>query len=302
MKKMDNLIIETIADAVKNRLGDGYLVRIRTVNGINQQKRTGITITGPDRRMTPMIYLDKYIPVYLFGAPLEDIADEVIKTYREYMVEEFDIVSFLDFESVKDRIIFQLINTSKNKDYLKNVPHINFFDLSLIFRVVVNSHAGDSIASTVIQNSHLKMWNVTTDEIFALAKENSPHLLPCEIQKINDVIAVELPEYLENDENSEEPDMYVITNHMCQNGSGCILYPSVLSDFASAIGNFYMMPSSIHQFILVPEDSGMSPKDLLNMVQSVNHDELPTEDFLSDNIYFYNKKTNQITQITEVSI
>ena len=291
--------MKTIADAVQGRLGNGYSVKFLTVDGLNQQKRTGITITGSDRHLSPMIYLEEFIPAYISGVPLEEIADGVIQIYHEHIRDDYDTASFFDFGTMKDKIVYQLINTSKNKDYLAKIPHIPFFDLSIIFKAVVNSHVSDSFASTVIRNSHLELWNVTTEEIFTHARENTPKLLPYEIQKMGEIVEEYSPGSLDD---SMDIGAYVITNHMRQYGCGCILYPDALSGFASAVGSFYMIPSSIHEFILIPEDDGKSQEDLLEILHTINRDELPAEDFLSDNIYFYDKETNQITQITEVTL
>ena len=90
--------------------------------------------------------------------------------------------------------------------------------------------------------------------------------------------------------------MYVLTNESSLNGASCILYEDVLYDFAHEIDNdLYILPSSIHEVILLPKLSIYEKKELVNMVREVNTEGVDADEVLSDNVYEYNRKDRIIT-------
>ena len=44
----------------------------------------------------------------------------------------------MDFENVKDRVCFKLINKDRNAELLSDMPYIEFLDLAVIFYVLVS--------------------------------------------------------------------------------------------------------------------------------------------------------------------
>ena len=90
--------------------------------------------------------------------------------------------------------------------------------------------------------------------------------------------------------------MYVLTNQHKLNGSVCILYQNVLRDFANRLAcDFYILPSSIHEVLLIPAANQISYQELSDMVQDVNSSQLSREEILSDHVYYYSRETCQIT-------
>lgn len=66
---------------------------------------------------------------------------------------------------------------------------------------------------------------------------------------------------------SREGDPYVLTNSSKINGAAVVLYPQCLQHIGENIGgNYYLLPSSIHEMIIMPENATMSRKELCEMV------------------------------------
>ena len=61
--------------------------------------------------------------------------------------------------------------------------------------------------------------------------------------------------------------------------------------------DFFIMPSSIHECILVPEREAMDKNGLAQLVYEVNREVLSETDFLSDTVYHYDGETREITML-----
>ena len=82
--------------------------------------------------------------------------------------------------------------------------------------------------------------------------------------------------------------MFVATNKSKINGASVILYDGLLAKFAEKVGgDFYILPSSIHETILLPAAGDMDVDYLIGMVRSINAAEVSPEEILSDNVYKY---------------
>jgi hypothetical protein len=290
---MDNLIL-TLTDLVSERLGDGYSVSVKEVLKNNSTKLTGMTIRENGSNMAPNIYLEEIInDFYIGGLTLDECADEILRTYKKYKPRGyFDSSHFLQFQNAKNNIYFSLINTERNQELLSNIPHVDFHDLSIIFKIHIYSDES-GISSITIQKHHINDWHISEQELLSLALENTPRLFPASIVPL----AAFLAEAGLNTEGLETP-MYIMTNNLKNNGACCILYPQALQHFADNVGeNLYILPSSIHETLLIPERFISDISFLSDMVKEVNATEVLEEELLSDNAYRYIRETNQITLI-----
>ena len=59
-------------------------------------------------------------------------------------------------------------------------------------------------------------------------------------------------------------------------------------------GDFIVLPSSVHEVIVLDAKNGMKYKDLASIVQDVNASEVSAEEFLSDHVYVYNRRTESL--------
>ena len=294
---MDNLIVKLFTDSVKQRLGDGYEVSTTTVLKNNDTKLTGIIIKESGTNIFPTIYLDDLAEAYQDGYSLDYCIDKILQLYEEHKcTTSFDTSDFLSFSSIKDRIYFTLVNTDKNKERLLSIPHLEIMDLSIIFKVLVNSNQLGT-ASVTVCDSLLASWNITTKELYSIALANAERLFPSQIINICEILektGVPTPAGL-------HIPMYVLSNINKQEGASCILYEDVLKNFSRKIcSSLYILPSSTHEVILLPANDSPMENDLLTMVKEVNATEVREDEILSDNVYFYSLETNKITPLNYI--
>lgn len=288
-----------ILTELQTEFGSDVKVTIQDIIKNNDTHMDGLTILSPEHNLSPTIYLDYYFRQYEKGRSLLDIKQDILCVYHENCPSgRIDISFFTDYDKVKSRIIFKLINYERNKELLKKVPYYRFLDLAIVFSCLLESGPTGS-ATILIHKHHLSFWNITRDDLYALAFQNTPKLLQYDLRNMTDLL-----EELFHDEEPLSPcevstgicPMYVLSNQHKLNGAVCILYQNLLRDFANRLGcDLYILPSSVHEVLIIPAHGQTSDQELSDMVRDVNSSQLSREEVLSDHVYYYSRETCQIT-------
>lgn len=268
----------------------------------------GITLRKQGESISPNIYLNSYFESYQMGKPIASIMEEIIFRYQKAK-EENDLVieDVLNFGLIRDKIVIRLVNFEKNRELLKNCPHKKFLDLAVTFRYIVSKNAF-GIASSLISNQEFEVWKIELEELYEIALFNTMREFPwhmdslakvmveCFRNKTPEFISKEMLAELETLENEESSvNMFVLTNDTGVNGATCILYDNVIKNFAKVQdSNIFLLPSSIHEMMLVPENSDTNPAFLADLVLHANCSAVGLIDLLSDNIYYYDRDKNQM--------
>lgn len=191
-----------------------------------------------------------------------------------------------DYERAKQRLTMKLINTEKNEELLKQVPNIPFHDLSIVFYLDLGENGQDHTRrSAQIWNLFLEIWKVTPAQLYQDAKESCPKLLPMVCTEIGEVLHMG-PENL----------FYVLSNQKSINGAGVILYPGCLKECAKKLGgDFYLLPSSVHEMLLLPcDEDKQNVLRLRDIVKQVNRTAVADEEYLSGHVYRYFQERDQV--------
>ena len=290
---------ETVRDVIEALLGEGFQVEIHNSVKNNDTHLTGLIIRNAGSNIAPNIYLEYYFDKYQEGMTMEEIIGRIIRAYKEcHVPEHIDISAVLDFESVKDRICYKLVNADWNKERLSDIPYMAFHDLALIPYIVV-SNDKNGISSVTINDDMLERWNIDKEVLFDLAKQNTRRLFRDKIDTminiIGDIMSANSGEFEEDylnemEATGEMPGMYVCTNETKTNGAGVILYDGLLRDFSDTINDsFYILPSSIHETIFVPDSENLDAGYLKFLVNEINQTVVQSDEVLSNNVYYYNR-------------
>ena len=288
---------------VRKKMGMDYEVFIQNVIKNNDNELKGLIIKAPNTNVLPTVYLDSYYSRYAAGENYDVLLEEIIAVYEKHKVRGMkDVSFFMDWKKARERIVFKLVNFEGNRELLKDVPHIRFLDLAIVFNYYFKVPC-EGFATIQIHNQHLDMWKVSMEELCDVAMVNTTELMP---YKIEETISM-MVEMILNGEMEQEEDcspMYILTNENEINGAGVILYPDILEAVAQVTGcDLYILPRSMHETFLMPiEFDSMSDshremveKSLNEMVRDNNETELTSEEILSDHIYKYTRVTGKIT-------
>lgn len=293
--------LENVRKEVESRYDSNVSVTLNHVMKNNGTELDGITIMEKDKNIAPTIYINSFYDRYREGVSLKAVVSEIIRIYNQNKNSiNINADYFENYENVRKTIVYKLVNYQKNKKLLEDVPYKRMLDLAVVFYCLIEQRKGVS-ATALIHNEHLRIWNVTEDEIYNDALKNTPVLLAGSIvpmSKILSEIAGTAP--VDNDEKvceyTGEDILYVLTNSSRVNGAACILYDNLLKKFANDVhSDLYILPSSVHEVIIVPKKNAFDKSELADMVREVNEQGVSQDEILSDNVYEYNRKNGLIT-------
>lgn len=133
---------------------------------------------------------------------------------------------------------------------------------------------------------------------------NTPVRYPASIEPIEELIfrnwADEKKEKLREELQSDQVriPLFVLSNRQRLQGAVCMFYPGVLKQFAGRIGrNLYILPSSVHEVLLLPDQGDRNRQELLRMVTEINENCVADCEILADSIYYYRRETDRIEQL-----
>ena len=292
---MNTMTFEEFVRAVKTTILD-YMPKDyldATVDITEVQKPGDITLTGLSIRpkftnISPTFYLNGFYDDYKNGKSIESILCEIADSPAWHNDIMFDtMLDFTNYDAVKDKIVAQLINSKSNEHYLServSVPMANT-KLDTMF-VIELSKDDESIATIGVTRNLLHVWGVTVDDIIRVANKNTPRLRPVLYSDMTDVINVMINDS-ESSDSSISPDsmMVVCSNRSKIQGAIAILYPGIADEIRNVIGDFYVLPSSIHETILVPKRTINDVNELYNMVHEVNTTQVSPDEVLGCDVY-----------------
>ena len=302
---------QEIADSIKDHLPDQYqdsTIQLNTVQK-NNEALDAITITSPDSNVSPTIYLNSFYEDYQNGQDMDTILDHIADIRVEHEVsQDFDVSKITDFDQVKDHIAARVVGIEDNSDLLDQRPHAVMDDLAVTYCVMLGEDANGSM-SVPITNQLMETWGVTQEELHDLAKANQDELTPSTFKSMNEVMAEMMIPQMMSDMGVDretaqemiesmmppEDKMYVLSNEQKLNGAAALLDDKMMDQIAEKVGgDFYILPSSVHEVLIVPADAGMDLKDLEAMVQEVNETQVAPQDRLSDHVYQYDNDTHEV--------
>ena len=253
---------------------------------------TGMAICLKGEKITPNIYLEYYYKLYKSGQSFDDVLGLIRDDFNKARSKlKKDVYIEMSKENLEKCVFVQLVNFEKNSQILKECPFIPFMDLAITFRYLVKKDE-EGIASALIRNRDMKEWGVTKEELYEMAKERNRQIFPPSIKSLNDV----MKDIVEEFDVSEKFKLYVLSNSSGVNGAVSVIYEDIIREFANKINSdIFILPSSIHEVLLLPASDNMNKTELEEMVKEINEFVVDDMDFLSDNVYFYDRKQGRFS-------
>ena len=284
-----------VKDKVALSLGEGVSLHIHTALKNNGVERVGLTIIDERINISPTIYLEEYYKQFENGFEIDEIVQNLLEVYHEVKFEHtWDVHTVKDFEAMHSKIVYKLIHAKKNEVLLQSMPYIAYLDFAIVFYILFDVDESGT-ATIPVTHELIQLWDVPLDEIQNNAFHNAPALLPASFKPMQLVIDELMGTNYSEQENIEDL-MFVLTNSLRSFGAACILYDGMLDKISEEIGeNFYILPSSIHEMIIVPESNSPSREHLNEMIAEVNQTQVHDEEFLSECVYYYDRTTRTLS-------
>lgn len=297
MREMMNLMefVEYVKENIKGYLPDAFAdatVQVSEVIKNNDQILYGMSILKPEQNISPTLYLEKWYEGYLRGKSLESILKEIACIRIDADIpEKFDIRQIMDFENCQDKIYPRIINRNLNEKMLVNKPYKTLEDLAISYFIKIGDLT-DGAATMMINDELMKNWNITQDELHSVALKNEQNV-KYSVRSMSSVL-----KSIGNDmsfwgvENvfDDSIPFFIVTNENGINGSAVLLNTDYLKMIEHKIGKFYILPSSVHEIIVLPESEVNDAVYLKEMVKDVNDSVVEDDEILSYNVYQFTAK------------
>lgn len=278
--------------------GKGVEARFDTkaVEKLNNEGYDAVTVTPAESNIGVTLNVEAFHKAYEDGASMSEVvsraSDTVIRGFENQPM--VDVASLMDYEQMKDKLVMEVVSTETNAEMLASVPHHEMEDMSVVYRFVIDSNE-DGRATILATNNMIEAMGVTPEQLHEDALKNAPELKPAVITGMSEVMAEMMgmsPEEMAMMGMPTDPadeQMYVATVPDKIHGAGVLAYQDFMDQASDRIGggSFFILPSSVHEVLIVPDNGQMSLHELESMVREVNATQVAPEDKLTDNVYHY---------------
>lgn len=300
------LVQDKFMDYMPEKYRDGKLT-INKVTKINGTK-DGLNIYREGAKGSPTIYVDDMYEKFKQNGDLEQTFREAAGFYVKVLTEIPPIPINLLSEKANDKIYMILVNTESNKDMLKDVPHREVNDTSVVYRIMVSDDEKE-IGSALITNRIAEEMGMNEEQLFKVAAENTPRLFPPVIKPMSQVIfgmltenggmPKDVAEQVVDEMKGGKEMMWIITNNKGISGAVNMIFEKNLYELSKGMGeDLYILPSSIHEVIAVPASMG-NPEKLAELVLQVNTTAVDVSERLSNQVYHYDRDARKLSMATD---
>lgn len=288
--------LEQITAKIQAQVREGTQVWVFPVQKNNGVFFDSLSILEQGETVSIAIYLNSYYREYQGGTSLEQITREILDCYQRGMtLEQPDLSSFFVSEQARQRIVCRLINYEKNKGLFSRIPHRRFLDLAIVYYYLLEWQEPGA-ATILISNEHLRLWDMEEELLYETARNNTRALFHWYFASMEELLEAVMGEETEHGE--ETLPLYVLTNQEKKYGAVWMTEPQVLEDIGKVLQqDFYILPSSVHECMIVPDNGDPQAGILREMVEEINREHVAPEEILSDSVYRYDRKVKKLTLI-----
>lgn len=237
----------------------------------------------------PMVYADRFDSLYDAVAFAEELAAQQPPALSD-VIE--DMLTSVDYVKAHLRLGIRPLAD----DGVLTRP---LLDVELYTYILLEDVSdADQMAACNVVGAYLKVWDLTEDELFQTASDNTVYESVGMAYMMKELLMKEgAPEELADRLTAGINDpMYVITTPNRYRGASALADSNLFYDIAEHLeSDLVIFPSSIHELIAVPYNPDLGDDTYKDMVAETNFKEVDTAEVLSDNAYLYRRETGQIT-------
>lgn len=285
-------LYETLSVYVKEQLNGTLHSDLIQKNGGSKNGFTYVPGNGP---IGITLYAENAYESYQNGASIDQIAKGMFNTMKEYSMDQ-DAEINIEEMFKPENIIPALVPSAGNEELLKTIPHIPFENLQIIFKFSLPNFKEGGTAN--VPNGYMELHGWNAEKLLDIAMKNSAYKDEISVMPLAE--AMFGPSWV-----SWKADLsflseaavksVIISNSSNVYGAAAIMDKDVMKKIADVFGeDLYIIPSSVHECILTPK-SESTLEVLQEMVYEVNRETVSREERLSDDIYFFDSITKEIT-------
>lgn len=291
---MEILKYEDFVIELERKLDEKYpdVKRVKIENFKLNEKKQGIVICYSDE-IAATIYPENLYGAYQGTESMDTvfqiidwaIKNEQIRVYKQMLYT---------WESIKSYVKPFVFNLGKNREYIERTQCVyqERLDLAYACYIEIIEEEKRDVAMINVSKGMLELWGISEQELFETAEQNAVY----EVKPMSVLIKELTKQPMRNELEHEADAMYVVSNANRRRGAAGIFDTELIQQQAEELGcDFYILPSSLHEIILMREDMAPEIETLREMVQEINSTQVLVEDYLSDSIYYYDRNTKEVT-------
>lgn len=260
----------------------------------NNVTKTGLRISEAGSRVAVMAYLELPYQDYLKGQPLSQISREIVGLSAERGFPDISTTQFNDYGEMKGKLRVHLVGREHNKAYLEEGPYkVHPMGAQILYAELENT--GEGRMGFHVTHEYLSVWDISEQEAFDAALENSQRKEPVWFRSLTGGI----DSILDGKDPGEGPvhkeELYILSNASRDHGAAVLLYPGAPEEIHRKMeGDYYILPSSVHEVLVLSKEADITPAVLRDMVVEVNQGLVPLEERLGDEIYEFQGRTGTL--------
>ncbi len=291
-----NELMEHVTNEIESRGLENISLKYDVMNSPDGVTDRLIVSVGDSKMSMAFRLNDVFRDVNNAGESIECAANRMVNTIEANIdvvkTKENDVKRFIsDYDSVRKHTFLRLVPGSS--PILNDTPHRMIEDMALVVNINIESLSDEHGRSCVVVSKPLlDMYGIEEKELFADAEKNSIEKEPLVLKPLEDVVRQLIGS--DEDHSTENAGIvtYIATNKSAFHGASVVAYPDFAERVAEAIGgSFYLIPSSVHEFLILKDDGTPKAEDLNGMIKNINETVLEPRDILSSECYHYHDKT-----------
>ena len=265
---------------LKNIFGPNFQVEPFDREKLNGVKKSGICIRKKDEEIGVVFYYDN------FPDDPDEAVDYILVAYVETHDEARKAFhSLIDYNRIKKHIRLKLFNKNWNKDYLEDFVYINTVDDLTIGAWLEIPYTDDLYTQIRINKKICEEWGVSDTQVIEDGFKNFAE----------DKTKMYYSSFF--------PGLYVFTNEEKHDGAIRILDREAVKQAAQELDDdLYFLPSSIHEWMVIPAKEVYSIWVLQEIVKSANQEVVAPEERLGENVYFYNREEDTLGMVEDDNV
>ncbi len=291
---------EYIKNNVKDYLPPSYdsaSIDIRQVTKNNDMQLNAIIIKKENEQIVPTIYMDPLYRAYRNGKALDACVSGIADMRIEHEGVKLDLPlqDLQNYEKVKDKLQVRICDPETNGERLQGKAVTMHGDFAAYYAVDIGE-ISDGTGSIIVSEALREEWGVSIDQLHSdalLAEQKREPTLMSMDDMIQEMMYGGSPANLligDQSEVSMYQPMFCLTNGEKLNGASLILQEDVMKRIGEVVRcDYFVLPSSIHETLIVPDNGSMELPELSAMVKEVNATQVAPEERLSDKVQHYDR-------------
>ena len=298
--------VEDLKSEIKHYLPEDFKdaeIEIHQHEKLNESY-LGMTIRKDDQTIAPTVNLNRYYEMFKDYDENLDIVCQQVSDIVMVKPIHIDMSVLLDYEKAKEHLFIRVSDADRNDEILESLPHRRIENLAITYHIAASINEGE-IGSAPVSYKMLESFGITEDQLHQDALDNSPKIFPAKVEAISSMLEEIMKEDMRNAGLSDEEidtmlvemgvknptPLTVVTNEHQTNGAAVLFYPGQMEKLGETVkGDFFILPSSTHEVLILPDDGGTTYQELKAMVVEINSTQVSPEDRLADEVYHYDTK------------